>query len=711
MTACPEAPNVVMIVLDDLGFADLGCYGSEIETPTIDVLAREGLRYNQFHVTAICSATRACLLTGRNHHAVGMGHLTRPTTLPGYTARIPRSAGSLARHLRDGGYNTFAVGKWHLTPDSEMSPAGPFDRWPLGMGFERYYGFLGGHTDQWAPRLVRDNGYVDPPSRRGGTYHLTEDLATEAIRVVRSQRQNAPDRPFFLYFATGAVHWPHHVPDNWTERYRHRYDDGWEAIRAERYARQRKLDMVPRGTAATDRPPWVPPWDELPAATRRLFSRQMEVYAGFLTHTDAQIGRLVDFLASIDALDNTLLMVLSDNGASGDGGPNGALSNQMASRVNDIEPMLSRVGELGTDRAYNHYAWGWAWAGNTPFRLWKLYTWLGGVRVPMVVHWPRRIRDDSRGRVRGQFCHAIDVMPTVLDASGVGPADVLDGEPQRTIDGESILRTFDDASADSPRSTQYFEMMGSRAIYHAGWKATTDHVNDLPAQRALVEGSRDFDRDRWSLFNLAEDFAEAHDLAASHPDRLDQLVELWWSEAESNQVLPLMDDAETRPEVTRPHRPRYVLLPDVDPVTTPPLAAGFSLGADIELPSHDAAGVICAQGDRHGGWVCYVVGGRLVATFTLAVGDSQVVADHPLPPGRHDVGLRYQPGPDGAGTATVTVAGREIAARRVPTDASTDALGYEPISIGRDRGLSVSADYQSPFPFTGRIHRVVLEIL
>ncbi|MGH9051057.1 MAG: arylsulfatase, partial [Acidimicrobiia bacterium] len=385
------APNVVVIVLDDLGFGQLGCFGSDIATPAIDALATNGLRYNRFHVTALCSPTRACLLTGRNHHAVGMGFLTDiPIGFPGYDGRIPPSAGTLPRILRDAGYNAFAVGKWHLTPRWDQSASGPFTRWPLGLGFERYYGFLAGDTNQWTPELVQDNQPVEPPRRPEEGYHLTEDLVDRAIRYVRDQHHATPEKPFFLYLATGAMHAPHQAPDEWIEPYRGRFDAGWEVWREHLFARQLELGVVPPGTELTERPPWVASWNGLASDERRLFARQMEVFAGFLSHTDHQIGRLLEFLRATELLDDTLVMLISDNGTSAEGGPVGSLNEHRFTHdmVDDVADSIAHIDDFGGFRGYNHYAWGWAWAGNTPLRLWKRYTWLGGVRTPLIAHWP-----------------------------------------------------------------------------------------------------------------------------------------------------------------------------------------------------------------------------------------------------------------------------------------------------------------------------------
>ena len=724
----PGRPNVVMIVLDDLGFADLASFGSEIATPSIDALSESGLRFNAFHVTALCSPTRACLLTGRNHHAVGMGGLANvPRDFPGHSARLSESAGTLPRLLRDAGYSTFAVGKWHLAPEYETSPAGPFRRWPLGAGFERFYGFLPGMTNQWAPELVRDNTFIDPPASPAQGYHLTEDLASQAIRLVQDQQHAVPNKPFFLYFAPGAMHFPHHVPPTWIERYRGRFDDGWETVRERRFHRQRELGVVPPSTTLTERPSWVRPWDDLSPDERRLYARQMEVYAGFLTHTDAQVGRLVDHLGRIGVLENTLVMVLSDNGASGEGGPGGWTNLGGFTRTDgdgaDLASRLAHLDELGGFRTYDHYAWGWAWAGNTPFRLWKRYAWLGGVRVPLVVHWPAGIGAGAAGQLRGQFCHAIDLMPTALDATGVQAPDMLDGFAQRPLDGASLLPVFTDPGCRSPRQTQYFEVLASRAIYHDGWKATTDHVDDVPAERELVEGSHDIDTDRWSLYCLDDDFSEAHDVAADHPGRLRRMVELWWHEAGRNGVLPILDHrsrlgyrSERLPPVPEapesPNERAYVYLPSSGPIVVPSPVDGFRLSAEIEVPdSVDVEGVICAHGDWHCGWACYVLDGRVVVTFALGGVTSRLDTGTSIPPGTHELTVAFDPDQETGGSVTVTLNRERIGHRDLASAGGRPGLlSNETLLVGRDRGFPVSDDYEPPFPFTGRIRLLVYRV-
>jgi arylsulfatase len=714
----PGAPNVVVVLLDDLGFAQLGCFGGDVDTPAIDAVAAGGVRLNRFHVTALCSPTRAALLTGRNHHAVGMGFLTDiPIGLPGYTAKIPRNAGTLPRLLRESGYSTFAAGKWHLAPRWEQSASGPFDRWPLGLGFERYYGFLNGDTNQWTPELVRDNGFVDPPRRPEEGYHVSEDLADAAIRMIQDQQQATPSKPFFLYFAPGAVHAPHHAPREWIERQRGRFDDGWEAWRERVFARQLATGIVPTGTILTERPPWVPAWSDLPAEHRRLFARGMEAFAGFLSHTDAQIGRVLDYLRIAGLLEDTLVLILSDNGASAEGGPLGSLNEHrfIHDQLDDIGDSIQRMDDLGGFRAYNHYAWGWAWAGNTPLRLWKRYTWLGGVRTPLVARWPRRFR--AAGEVRGQFSHAVDLMPTVLAAAGIEPPESLDGIAQQPLDGASLLEVFADPAAPSPRRTQYFEMLGSRAIYHDGWKATTDHVgSQLTVEAERLTGSRDFDSDHWALFDLAEDFAEARDVGAEHPERLRRMIDLWWAEAGRNNVLPLMDSFLGRAVAIEPSpwgpRWRAVLRPGGGPVSEdslPPLGGGFRLLAEVEVAG-DAEGILCALGDWSNGWAFYLQSGRPVVTFNILGEVLRYASEKPIGRGRHALVVEYDWARKDS-RLRLAVDGEVVAdgplPRRLPMRWQIGGAG---LLVGRDRGFPVCDDYEAPFPFSGSLDRIVLEV-
>ncbi|WP_255360509.1 arylsulfatase, partial [Frankia sp. EI5c] len=714
-------------LLDDLGFAQFGCYGSGFATPNVDRLAAGGLRYNRFHVTALCSPTRAALLTGRNHHAVGMGFLADiATNAPGYTARIPRSAATLPRLLRGAGYNTMAVGKWHLVPGGERSSAGPYDRWPLGLGFERYYGFLRGDANHWAPELVRDNSYVEPPAGPDDGYHLTEDLADEAIRMIVNQQQSAPGKPFFLYFAAGAMHAPHHVERSWADAYAGSFDLGWDRWREQVFARQLASGVVPAGTTLTERPSWVPAWADLTADERRVYARMHEVYAGFLSHTDAQIGRVVDTLESLGVLDNTLLFVMSDNGASAEGGITGTSNeHSFTHRVtDDLADNLDRLDDWGGTRHYPHYAWGWAWAGNTPFRLWKRYTWLGGTRVPMVVHWPAGITPPADSApaagVRGQFAHAIDILPTVLDACGITLPETVDGERQQRLDGASLLPTFNDPAAPSPRSSQYFEMLGSRSIIADGWKATTDHVSEgVVDEERLMEGSRDFETDRWSLFRLDDDFSEAHDLADRHPEVVRQLERQWFVEAGANQVMPLLDSLAGRFGDLVPRQypvgQSLVLDPRGGPVSDealPMLFGGGRVVADVDVPepAAEANGVLFALGDWNGGYAAFVVDGVPHVAAAIPGADIQVVADGPLLPGRHAVGLGLRLDPAGGLHVEALVDGRVAGSVHVEhTLPIVWQHGGASITLGHDRGLPVSPDYRPPFPWTGTLHRVHID--
>lgn len=715
------APNVVMVVLDDIGFSQLGCFGSDLETPTIDRLAGEGLRFSNFHTTALCSPTRASLLTGRNHHRLGLGFLPDlPMRFPGYHGRMPPEAATLAEILRERGWASYGVGKWHLTPRDERTPAGPFDTWPLGKGFERYYGFLGGDANHWTPDLVRDNSFVDPPRRPEDGYHLTEDLVDEAMRMVRDLSVAQPDRPFFLYFATGCGHAPHHVTPEWVEPYRGRFDAGWDAWRDATLARQQQLGIVPAGAELSPRPEWVEAWDGLSADARRCYTRMMEVFAGFLTHTDHELGRLVAALDDAGQLDDTVFIVLSDNGASAEGGPHGS-TNELRFIVDlheDLEHNLEHLDDLGGWRSYNHYPWGWALAGNTPLRRWKRYTWEGGVRDPLVVRFPRTTPDP--GGVRGQYCHAIDVVPTVLELCGVEmPAEVR-GIPQMSVDGVSLLPAFADGDAEELRTTQYYEMWGSRAIYHRGWKAVTDHVNQQHrGERELTTGSLAFEEDQWLLFDTTLDFAEVHDLAGEHPEKLRELIDVWTEEAERNDVLPLADDiidrfahidqrwigANTRWEFRSGDR----LHEDAGPLL---VGTDWTLAADIEPFTADHRGVLCEQGNWTNGWAWFVDGG--VMTWVLNyVGEHLFAVRADIPPGTTRLGFAFtrteEVGAGGGGRLLAD--GEEIGRADLPTGLP---FRFNPngafLCVGHGTGFPVCDDYANPFDWTGRLDRLVLAV-
>jgi arylsulfatase len=703
------APNVVMIVLDDVGFAQLGCFGSDIETPVFDALGRDGLRFSNFHTTAVCSATRACLLTGRNHHASGMGRVIEVATgFPGYNARIPAENGLLSEMLLANGYATFAVGKWHLTPDDECHAAATRERWPLGRGFERFYGFMSGETHQFAPALVRDNHLVAPGEQLRQGYHLTEDLVDNAIGCIKDLRVVDDTKPFFLYFCPGACHTPHHAPPEWLEHYRGRFDDGWDAWRERAYARQLGTGIVRPGTELSARPDWVPAWAGLAPDVRRLYARYMEAFAGFLSHTDDHVGRLFAFLRRTGDWGDTLVFVLSDNGASSEGGPTGSLNilhgwNRYAFSVDDA---LAHIDEIGGPRWHNNYPWGWTVAGNTPFRRWKREVHEGGIADPLIVHWPGRVLP---GGVRHQYVHAIDLVPTVLDAAGaVAPAAVR-GVPQSPLHGASFLRVLDEPGAPEYRYTQYYEMFGCRALYHDGWKAVVSHP--------FVDTAQRFDDDVWELYHVAADPSECHDLAAAHPEKVQELVERWWVEAGRHQVLPLdnrpMSEFVIERPVSVPPRARYVYYPgaaQVPEVVAPNVRnRSHTVTADVELPGE---GVLIAQGSGLGGWALWVAEGRLTYTHNLGGTEQhEVTSATPLPAGRHALGFRFERTGEHRGTGALFVDGLEVGRAELPRfTPGRFSLTGAGVTCGYSGNLAVAAATAPPATFTSTIHRVVVDV-
>ena len=703
------APNVVLVVLDDVGFAQLGCFGSDLETPVLDGLAEDGLRFTNFHTTALCSPTRACLLTGRNHHAVGMGRITELAAgFPGYHGRIPRSARFLSEILRDAGWATYAVGKWHLTPEEECHEAASRARWPLGRGFERFYGFFGGETHQFAPALVCDNHLIEPPRSWRDGYHLTEDLIDQATAMVSDLRAVDADKPFFLYLCFGACHAPHQAPPAWVEHHRGRFDAGWDAWREATFARQQAAGIIPPGTELSPRPEWVPAWADLSADQRRLYARYMEAFAGFLSHADHHLGRLLARLNETGDLDRTVILVFSDNGASSEGGPTGSVNDgRMWNLVpRPLEEAVARLDEIGGPRCHNNYPWGWTVAGNTPFRRWKREVHEGGVADPLIVHWPAGIGRAEGGGLRRQYVHAIDVLPTVLEVSGMAaPAE---------IDGISFRGAFDDAAAPDRRHTQYYEMFGCRALYHEGWKAVTYHriqFDDPGLEQAP-----------WELYHVASDPSECHDLAAEEPERLAALVERWWEEATRNQVLPVDNRAlsefiRERP-ITRAPRFRYGYRPGATPV--PEVAAvnvknrSHRVSAVIDVPDGGAEGVLISQGSLLGGWALYLLDGVLRYVHNLSGWqEHRVGAERPVPPGRHTVVFQFDKTGEHQGRGTLWVDGEVVGAGDIPRfTPNRFALAGAGLSVGRDAsGLAVCDDYVAPFPFSGDIvGEVVVEV-
>ncbi len=735
----PEgAPNVLFFILDDVGYGQLSTFGGFVETPNIDRVAAMGLRYANMHTTALCSPTRSCVLTGRNHHSNGVASIMETATgYPGYDARMPFENGMLSEILRQHGYNTFCVGKWHLSPSEDNTPAGPFHRWPLGRGFERFYGFLGGETNQWYPDLIQDNREVEPPNKPEDGYHLSEDLADQAIRMILDAHVNAPEKPFFLYYATGCGHAPHHVAKGWADRYAGRFDDGWDAYRERVFARQKELGIVPPDAELPPRDPDVPEWDSLSADERRLYARFMEVFAGFVSFTDHHFGRILDTLEEIGELENTIVMVLSDNGASAEGGPAGS-SNEMLFFNNapeSLEENLSRIETLGDTRSYNHYPWGWAWAGDTPFRRWKRETYRGGSTDPFVAAWPKGMK--ARGEIRSQYAHAIDMMPTILDALGIEPPDAIRGVAQAPMEGVSFAASFDDPSAPTEHVTQYFEMFGHRAIDHDGWRAVcpwpgVDFTTAATKGRAFgspitPEVLDELETEGWELYRITEDPTESRNVAGEHPDKLRELVALWWVEAGKYRVLPIDGDVRSRLVVDRPltSRPRtsFTYYPGLSAIPQPatPKTANrpHSIEADVTIPSGGAEGILLAQGGAAGGFAFYLKDGKLHYALNYVARDFfEVSSSDGVPEGRHTLRFEFEPtgqpdfatGKGAPGRFQLYVDGVIVGDRDVP---HTTPMIYEleGLSCGFDALAPVLPDvYETPFSFTGTIHSVTMDV-
>jgi arylsulfatase len=701
-------PNVVMVVLDDTGFAHFGCYGSELATPAIDRLAANGLRYNNFHTTALCSPSRAALLTGRNPHAVGMRGVSNWSTgFPHMRGGISPRAATVAEVLRPHGYATYAAGKWHLAPMEECSAAGPHTNWPLQKGFDRFYGFLQGETDQFHPELTSDNGHTDPPARPEDGYHVSEDIVDRATGWIGDLQSVRPDRPFFLYLAFGATHAPHQAPLEYRQRWKGRFDDGYDAARQRWFARQLEMGVVPPDTTLAPRNPGVPAWDELTDNQRSFSARLQEAFAAMLEHTDAQIGRLTAYLERRGLLDNTLLLVLSDNGASREGGPFGVMDefSFFNAAWEDIDDLVAhRLDDIGGPHSHSNYPWGWAQAGNSPLRWYKQNTYGGGVRDPLVVHWPAGISD--RGAIRTQFCHAVDIAPTILAVVGAEVPETHNGVSQIPMHGASITDTFTDASAPSPRSIQYFEQMGHRGLWADGWKITTYHEQGQP-----------FDDDEWGLYRLDDDFSECHDVAAEHPDVLRRLIDAWWVEAGQHGVLPLDDrtielfGGSPRPGTVH-GRSTYIYYPPLAHVpadAAPPLGGrSWVITADVEVSSDGVEGVLYARGSHNVGHSFFVKDGELHFDYNALGTHHRASAPLALEPGHHLVAARFARTGRG-GTLTLALDDDDLTAIEIPK--IVRMLGSTGVDIGRDALSPVVDDYDGSFPFTGTIDRVTFEIL
>jgi len=721
----PEnAPNVVIVLIDDIGFGGPSTFGGPIQTPTLDGLAAAGISYNNFHTTALCSPTRNALKTGRNHHTTNTGSIMESSTgFPGNTGQVPNSVAPLAEMLRLNGYSTGAFGKWHETAAWETSVSGPFDRWPTHQGFDKFYGFIGGETDQWFPLIYDGVTRVTPPKTEN--YHFTVDMTDQAVKWVKAQQSMTPDRPFFMYFATGAVHAPHHVPREWADKYKGKFDEGWDEVRAETIARQKEMGVIPANTELAPKPEEIKDWDTLSADERRLFSRQAEVFAGFLEQTDHEVGRVVAAIEEIGEMDNTLFIYIAgDNGTSAEGGFVGMYNemtyfNNVTEKVEDLVPLIDKWGGPET---FPHMAAGWAVAFDSPFSWTKqVASDFGGTRNGMIIHWPEGI--EEKGGLRSQFGHVIDIAPTILEAAGLPEPKSVNGTPQTPIEGGSLLYSFNDANAEERHTTQYFEMFGNRAVYHEGWLARTLHrapwqTLDMPP----------LESDTWDLYNVREDFSLVNNLADEHPQKLAELQALFMSEAEKYHALPIDDRVIARMNPAIAGRPDVMgdrmsltLYDGMDGMLENTFInvknRSKTITAKIEVPNGGANGVILGQGGRFGGWSLYVKDGKPAYTYNfLGLSQYTVASEQEIPAGPATVILDFDYDGGGAGkggTATLSVNGKTVAEGRIEKT--------QPLIFSADETADVGLDNQTPVVegigtgrdetrFTGDIQTVTIAV-
>ena len=733
------APNVLVIVWDDVGYGAMDVMGGPIETPSMRRIAEGGIRFSNFHTTALCSPTRSSMLTGRNATSNNMACITEASAgFPGFSARIPFENGMISEVLNEQGWNTYAVGKWHLTPGEETDLSSWKGRWPLGRGFERFYGFLGGETNQWYPDLVYDNHPIEPPGTPEEGYHLSEDLADQAIRFIRDSKSVAPEKPWYMYYCPGAGHAPHHVAPEWSDRYRGQFDMGYEEIRQVILDRQIELRLLPEDTELAPINPhgepngitgpngeawpqldFVRPWESLNEDEKRLFARMAEVFAGFISHADHHIGRILDYLEDSEQMDNTIIVVVSDNGSSAEGGPNGSFNeNKFFNNIPDtVEENLKHIDELGGPKTYNHYNTGWAWAFDTPFPYWKRFSgYEGGTADICLVSWPAGI--DERGAVRDQYIHAIDVVPTLYDLLGIDPPDVLKGYTQSPIEGESFVPSFSDPDAPE-RTTQFYSMLGQRAIYHDGWLANTLHPP--------LSGWSNFDQDQWELYHLSEDRTQLHNLATDHPDKLEELKGLWFFYAGKYDGLPLDDRSAAeiltspRPQPSQP-RDRYVYYPNTadipESVAVNTRRRSFTIAAGAQIDGTDAEGVLFAHGGYAGGHSLYVQDGKLHYFYNwLGEKHQKVTSDVEVTPGRHLLTAEFSKTSDdpdtgsAMGTLTLYIDTEPVGKSEIMTQPGNFALTGDGLCVGRDSASPVSPDYAPPYTFRGGdIERVVIDV-
>jgi arylsulfatase A-like enzyme len=719
------APNILLILTDDVGFGASSTFGGPIQTPNFQRIADSGLRYNTFHTTALCSPTRSALITGRNHHTNASGVITEMATgYPGYNSLIPKSSGSVGEVLRENGYNTSWFGKMHNVPDWMSSQAGPFDLWPSYLGFEYFYGFLGGDSDQWSPALYENTKPIEP-YLGNPNYILDHDLADKAIAWLRMQHALAPNKPWFLYYATGTAHAPHHAPKEWIAKYKGQFDQGWDKVREETLARQIKLGIVPANTQLTKRPEQIPAWDSLSADQKRLYAHMMEVYAGALSYADNQIGRLLDALAESDQLDNTLVIfIMGDNGASAEGTLQGT-TNEVGTAGNGVKEslpyLLSMMDQLGGPLTYNHYPVGWAHAMDSPMQWTKqVASHFGGTRNGMVISWPARIKD--KGGIRPQFSHVIDIVPTIYEATGITPPTVMDGVKQKPLEGVSLVYTFDNAKAPTRHTVQYFELVGNRAIYKDGWMASTTPLRLPWVTSGYEPNPDDF---KWELYNINEDFSQANNLAEKNPGKLKELQDAFDVEAKKYNVYPLDSsfasriDPAIRPSLTR-GRTEFTYYPGM--IRIPEGSApnfknkSWAIGAEITIPDNGASGVLATIGGRFGGWALLMHDSKPQFVYALSNQPEhkfRVVSDQPIPAGNHVVRFRFKYDGGGIGkgaTGTLFVDGKQVAQGQIPQTVAARFSLDETFDVGEDTGTPVVEDYveKMPFPFTGTLKKFVV---
>jgi arylsulfatase A-like enzyme len=715
------APNVVIVLLDDIGFGQSSAFGGPAKMLTLDKLAAGGLRYNGFHTTALCSPTRTALLTGRNHHVNNAGAIMElATAFPGNTGIRPLSVAPLAEMLRLNGYSTAAFGKYHETPPWEVSVSGPYDRWPTHSGFDKFYGFIGGETNQWAPAIFDGTIRVEQP--HVPDYHFTVDMTNQAIGWMQAQHSLTPDKPFFVYFATGALHAPHHVPKEYIDRYKGKFDQGWDVLREETFARQKQMEVIPQNAELTKRPKEIPSWDSQTPDQKKLEARQMETFAGFAEHTDEQVGRLVDALQEMGVMDNTLFIyVVGDNGASAEGGPEGAYNEMMALNgiINTVEINMPHLEEWGGPKTFPHYAIGWAWAGDTPFQWTKqIASHYGGTTNGLVIHWPERIK--AKGEVRWQFTYVTDIAPTVLEAANLPFPKSVNGTVQRPFDGVSLVYTFDNAKTPERHTTQYFEMFGNRGIYHDGWVAATRH--SIPW---LMVPNPPLSKDVWELYHVADDFSEANDLAAKDPAKLKELQDLFMKEAARNHVLPIDDRRSERFDASIAGRPD--LMGGRTSLTVYPGMVGitenafinvknrpYTITVPVELQDSNTNGVIIAQAGAFGGWALYMKDGKIHHEYNyFGVDRTNIGSPAPLAAGKHVIKYEFVPDaakPGSGGKCVLYVDGQHVADGHIPKTQPFAFSADEGTDVGMDGGTAVSNDYkQGENKFTGKILKVTID--